>query len=253
MKREALVKTLGIEVKDPYSADTITLGIETKDGLTREELYLKEMGSPTPKIDVYQNIHCVMSHSGESSNRWALLCLDQKGPVVIEETDWLQDTAKSGVTVVGTDITGEHSDANVHSDAQSLSRILRVVSYLDLRRDIVHARHTLVCGTGEHGLWALIAGILDERVAGIIMIDSPAAIQLPDREVLALGELVELFLHEKARGLAILGTRNIDAEHMQTVETLQKADQTESLQIEKESNKELIEQTILGLISREKT
>jgi len=247
MNREALVRTLGVETKDPYSADTITLGIETKDGLTREELYLKEMGSPTPKIDVYQNIHCVMSHSGGSSNRWAILCLHQRGPDVIEETDWLQDAAESGVTVVGTDITAELSVA------QLSSRMLRVVSYLDLRRDIVHARHTLVCGTGEYGLWALIAGILDERVAGIIMIEPPTALQLPERAVLALGELVELFLREAARDLAILGTADIDAEQMQVMEGLQKSDQTESLQIEKESNKELIEQTILGMTSREKT
>ena len=211
MKREALVKTLGVEVKDPYSADTITLGIETKDGLTREELYLKEMGSPTPQIDVYQNIHCVMSHSGELSNRWAILCLDQGGTDVIEGTDWLRETAKSGATVVGTDITVVQSVAQELSVTQLLSRILRVVSYLDLRRDIVDARHTLICGTGEYGLWALIAGILDERVAGIIMIDPPTAMQLPDREALALGELVELFLREAARDLAILGTAAIDA------------------------------------------
>ncbi len=246
MKREALVSTLGIEVKDPYSADTITLGIETRGALTREELYLKEMGSPTPRIDVYQNIRCVMFHSGASSNRWSLLCLDQRGPGVVEGTDWIQETAKSGVTVVGTDITVDLSDA------QLLSRILRVVSYLDLRRDIVDARHALLCGTGEYGMWALIAGILDERVAGIIMIDPPTAVHLPDSKALKLAELVELFLGEAARDLAILGIPGNDAEQMQTVEALQHMSRADSLRIEKESNTELIKQTILAMTGRER-
>lgn len=247
MNREALVTTLGIEVKDPYSADTITLGIETRDGLTREELYLKEMGSPTPRIDVYQNIHCMMSHSGGSSNRWAILCLDQRGPDVIEGTDWLRDAAQSGVTVVGTDITVELSVA------QLLSRILRVVSYLDLRRDIVDARHTLLCGTGEYGMWALIAGILDERVAGIIMIDPPTALHLPDREALKLAELVELFHQEEARALVILGTADIGAEQMQTMDSLQRSDKADTLRIEKENSREKIQQTIQSMAKKERT
>jgi hypothetical protein len=247
MKRQGLVKSLGIEVKDLYSADSITLSIETKDDLTREELYLKEMGSPTPRIDVYQNIHCVMFHSGISSNRWALLCLDQRGPDVIEETDWLQETAKSGVAVVGTDITVKNSAAN------TLSRILRVVSYLDLRRDIVDAQHTLVCGTGEYGLWALIAGILDERVAGIIIIEPPAAVYIPDHEELRFADLVELFLREKSRDLAILGIPDNDTEQIQTVKEIQGLDRSASLHIEKESNKDLIKQTILSMTGRERT
>ena len=246
-------------MKDPYRADTITLGIETRGALTREELYLKEMGSPTPRIDVYQNIRCVMFHSGASSNRWSLLCLDQRGPGVVEGTDWIQETAKSGVTVVGTDITVEQSVAQKQSVAQEqsvaqiLSRILRVVSYLDLRRDIVDARHALLCGTGEYGMWALIAGILDERVAGIIMIDPPTAVHLPDSKALKLAELVELFLGEAARDLAILGIPGNDAEQMQTVEALQHMSRADSLRIEKESNTELIEQTILAMTGRERT
>jgi len=165
---------------------------------------------------------------------------------VIEGTDWLQDAAQSGVTVVGTDITVELSVA------QLLSRILRVVSYLDLRRDIVDARHALLCGTGEYGMWALIAGILDERVAGIIMIDPPTAVPLPDSKALKLAELVELFLGEAARDLAILGISGNDAEQMQTVEALQRMNRADSLRIEKESNTELIEQTILAMTGRER-
>ena len=149
--------------------------------------------------------------------------------------------------MVGTDITVELSVA------QLLSRILRVVSYLDLRRDIVDARHTLLCGTGEYGMWALIAGILDERVAGIIMIDPPTALHLPDREALKLAELVELFHQEEARALVILGTADIGAEQMQTMDSLQRLDKADSLRIEKENSREKIQQTIQSMAKKERT
>ena len=75
MDRESLIDAIGLVIKDPFSADTITLKMDTSHGLFREELYLKEMGSPNPRLEMYGNIRCVLIRLEKPKERSAIIFL----------------------------------------------------------------------------------------------------------------------------------------------------------------------------------
>jgi hypothetical protein len=183
MDRDSLIDAIGFTIKDPYSADTITLRIDTPHGLYREELYLEEMGSPTPKLEVYGNITCVLIRSETSTERAAIIFLHVGKPSELIDIPWVRKAARAGTKIVGVDIDPDETNAN------ATARILRVVSYLCLRRDIIDPDRIFICGKGIYGMWALVAGIIDERVSGVILVEPMFELSLPDGQSLITAQL----------------------------------------------------------------
>ena len=218
MDRESLREATRITLKDPYSADSITLGMKSRDGLLIEEFYLKEMGSPSPKAEVYDNILCLSIRSEALSGRPVLeespvlkespvlIVLQPGGPGNLDKTRWLLEAAASGIVLIGMEVRkGEPLDKTV-------SRALRVVSYADLRRDIIGRDRIFLYGEGEPGTRALIAGALDERVAGIMVLDPEVRFPIEGERSLSTAEAAGLLPPRRLACLGLPDIRDIFAE-----------------------------------------
>ena len=246
MNRQALMDAAGVSLKDPYSADTITLGIESRQGIVTEEFYLKEMGSPTPKAEVYGNILCVSVRSEAAADGSALIVLRPGGPEdlpgprpgaslknrlqKIIETPWLKEAALSGTVLIEA-LTGERESLD-----ETVSRILRVVSYADLRKDIIHGDRIFLYAEGELGARALIAGVLDERVKGALLLDPPVRIPLSGGGLLNTAEAAGLF---QPRRLACLGPPDIEEVFAATAQEYRRDGKASCLRLEPGGGEEL--------------
>jgi hypothetical protein len=238
MDREYLANALGYAIRDPYSADAIILGMKSIRGLSREELFIKEMGSPTPQKEVYGNIRCVLFRSETQNCRSAVVLVRPDAPSVIDESPWLKEIAHTGITVVGIEIAAEESPAN------ATNRVVRSVSYLNLRRSIAEKGRIFLCGFGKHATWALIAGILDDRIRGLILVDPLLELSLPEGRTLPTPELTSLFV---PRPLALLGMRNNEKAFAKTQHAYRDAESESAIRFELESGPKLIRETILWM------
>ena len=208
MDLESLIHHISLKIVDPYSVDTITRSITKLDGLRREELLLKETGSPSPKLETYGNIPCVMVGSLKKSIRTALLVVSEEGTKALVRFPFLEDLADDGLNLIVV-------DAEAESVAKTVARVLRVVSYADLRRDIIDHARIFLCGLGGVGVWGLVAAAVDERVSGVVAANVPVSVGLPSSGSLLVPEVAGLVA---PRRLAIVGASNPEKEFARTID-----------------------------------
>ncbi len=242
MDRDSLIDAIGFTIKDPYSADTITLRIDTAHGLYREELYLKEMGSPTPKLEVYGNIPCVLIRSETSTERASIIFSHAGKPSELIDIPWVRKAAGAGTKIVGADIDPDETHAN------ATARILRVVSYLCLRKDIIDPDRIFLFGNGIYGMWALVAGIIDERVAGVILVDPMFELSLSNGQPLITAQLGGLL---SPRPLAILGIQNPETVFADTMESYKGKGQEFCLRLEEGNSDDLLDEVSQWMLRKE--
>lgn len=231
MDRKSLIDALGLEIKDPFSADTITLKMDTTHGMFREELYLKEMGSPNPRLDLYGNIRCVLIRPEKPTQRSGILFLQPEDPSNLLDIPWVRKAMEQGVQFAGADIVANEAHTN------ALVRILRVVSYLALRRDALEPDRIFICGKGLYGVWAMVAAVLDERISGVVLIESPSEINLPNGQSLTTNQLGKLL---SPKPLAIIGTQTAEKEFADTITFYKEKERDICLRIEPESGDDLL-------------
>jgi len=208
MDLESLIHHISLKIVDPYSVDTITRSITKLDGLKREELLLKETGSPSPKLETYGNIPCVMVGSLKKSIRTALLVVSEEGTKALVRFPFLEDLADDGLNLIVV-------DAEAESVAKTVARVLRVVSYADLRRDIIDHARIFLCGLGAVGVWGLVAAAVDERVSGVVAANVPVSVGLSSSWSLLVPEVAGLVA---PRRLAIVGASNPEKEFARTID-----------------------------------
>ena len=224
MDLESLIHHISLKIVDPYSVDTITRSITKLDGLRREELLLKETGSPSPRLETYGNIPCVMVGSLKKSTRTALLVVSEEGTKALVRFPFLEDIADEGLNLIVVDAVAE-------STARTVARVLRVVSYADLRRDIIDHARIFLCGLGRVGVWGLVAAAVDERVSGVVAVNVPASVSLPASGSLMVAEIAGLVAPRK---LAIVGASNPEKVFARTIDAYKR--KTASLRFEKEDS-----------------
>ena len=159
------------------------------------------------------------------SHRSAVIYLDEGGTSSVAKSLWLREIAKSGLIVFGMDFTGSEP-------VRMIANILKGISYLDLRRDIVD---WIFCwARGERGMWGLISAILETRVTSLVLEDVPP--KIPFKEgVLETDQLCQLFA---PKSLAILGATNVTAFNG-TLAAYEELGETTALRIEGECREEL--------------
>lgn len=180
---------------DLHSVDSLTRSIQTMNELTVEDLYLKKFSSPTPSEDQYENIPCILMRP-QTSTRSVILYLHKGNLIDLVEASKVRDMVEQGFTVFGIDLT--ENDAI----GQIVAEILKGVSYLTLRRDIVD--HIYCWGNGKPGLWALLAAIFDERIASLVIEDVPMELKSRTGSILRTPELCTLVV---PRRLALLNAQ----------------------------------------------
>ena len=260
MDRKTLSDQLGLMIVDRYSADTITLGIKAVDGLIREALYLKEVGAPSPSVGRYGNIHCVLWRPGRPAACPGLIVLDPSGRAAVDRTPWLRELARSGVVVLGLDFPKEAA-------AEATSTVLKAVTYLDLRRDVVASRRIFISAAGKHSAWGLAAAALDDRVAGVALVDPVLRVELPDGRSLSV-PLVDPALRVNLPGgrsfsvtavaellpprrLAVLGVQDGAAALSGTVAAYAAASREEALRLEDAGGTDQVGDAIRWLLAEE--
>jgi hypothetical protein len=203
MDRGSLARLLRFKPLDLHSVDSLTRGIRTQDGVNQEELYLKEMGDPTPSEDRYGNIPCLLLHSTEVSKRIALIYLQEAEPAPLLDTaSWLTEVTRSGVIVLGMRIS---TDGGL---GRTVARVTKGVSYLTLRRDLVDYRRIILWGRGEPGVWGLLSAVLDERASGVVLETPPQELVVGNGEVLRTADVCSLL---PPRRLAVIGLADLEA------------------------------------------
>jgi hypothetical protein len=197
MNRGSLARLLGFQPIDLHSVDSLTRGIRTQDGVKVEALYLKEMGDPTPSEDRYGNIPCTLLHSTEVSERIALIYLQaaETAPL-LDAASWLKAVIRRGIIVLGMRISQDDALGRM------VTRVSKGVSYLTLRRDLVDYRQIVLWGSGEPGVWGLLAAILDERASGVVLETPPRELSVGGSEVLRTADVCALL---PPRWLAVIG------------------------------------------------
>ena len=242
MDRESLIDAIGLVIKDPFSADTITLKMDTSHGLFREELYLKEMGSPNPRLEMYGNIRCVLIRLEKPKERSAIIFLQADNPSELADIPWVRKAAVDGIQFAGADIDADEAHAN------AIARILRVVSYLSLRRDILDSDRIFLCGKGIYGVWAMVAAVLDERVSGVMLIESPFDISLPNGQSIDTDLLGGLLC---PRPLAILGAQDAEKRFAETIELYKEKGQDVNLRLEAGSSEDFLDAVSHWMLRKE--
>jgi hypothetical protein len=152
---------------DRYSVDNQIHGFSTQGGLKREDLFLKEIPSSHPLAKRYEDIPCVIIRSEIVADRSALICLHEQGTMAVESLPWIRQTASKGVVIVGIDASKKDPLG------KRVAKILSGMTYLALRLEIVDPECICFWGEGEPGVWAFLASVLDERVAGLILDSVP--------------------------------------------------------------------------------
>lgn len=185
MNRESLRDQLRLRLVDPRSCDTVTRSISREGGRLQEELYLKETPDATPSLETYGNIPCVLLRPEGGPRRPAFLLgysVDTTRGDLRERMEGLMafDAVVLGVQVSPTD------------GRETVSRLLRGVSYLSLRRDAVDITRICLFGADNRAGWALIAAALDDRVRGVLAIDPPYAVHLEDQTPVEMTGVAEL-------------------------------------------------------------
>lgn len=185
MDRESLRDRLRLRLVDPRSCDTVTQSIRREDGCLHEELYLKEIPDANPSLETHGNIPCVLLRPEDGARRPAFLLgysPDRSRGDLLERMEGLVafDAVVLGVQVSPTD------------GRETVSRLLRGVSYLSLRRDAVDITRVYLFGADNLAGWALVAAALDDRVRGVLAIDPPYTVHLEDQAPVAVTELAEL-------------------------------------------------------------
>lgn len=230
MNRESLASLINFNMEDRYSVDSLARGIRTQGGLRREEFYLKEISSGHPLEDRYENIPCVLIRSESFSERSALIYLHEEGSVVLDRSSWIREIASGGVILLGIGISRGDPLGKI------VVKVLRGVSYLNLRRDIVDPERIFCWGKGEPGMWGLLSAALDERVSGLIMEEVPLELVLEGEKALKTAEICELL---PPRRLALLGIPDADRAFEGAKESYKSMGRAEALRFEKESGEDV--------------
>jgi hypothetical protein len=225
MNHGSLARLLGFQPVDLHSVDSLTRGIQTQNGVKVEELYLKEMGDPTPSEDRYRNIPCTLLHSTEVSERIALIYLQAAEPApLLEAASWLKAVIRRGIIVLGMRISQDDALG------RTVARVSKGVSYLTLRRDLVDDRQIVLWGNGEPGVWGLLAAILDERASGVVLETPPRELSGGTGEVLRTADVCSLL---PPRRLAVIGLSDLDTAFERTRAVYARGGNTEAVRFEK--------------------
>jgi hypothetical protein len=238
MDQATLEKTIELQMVDPNSCDTITKSIQTVEGSLREEFYLKETGSPTPTLEVYGNIPCVLLRPQTSGKGPALLTVFEEGTRRMENTPWVRALVASGISTLGIDFSPADPPGVV------VAKLIRGISYLVLRRDVVDEHRICIAGSGTFGLWAFSAAALDTRVVGAMAFGIPTEVSLGGGPVVKTSQLIELLL---PRRVAILDTQ--EAEELRAgLGSSGKTDAVDAIKVENESEPETVKTVMKWLI-----
>lgn len=241
MNRESLASLIRFKTVDLYSVDSLTRGIRTQDGLKIEELYLKEIGDPTPSEDRYGNIPCILLQSTGLSERSALIYLQEEGSTPLDTASWLKEVARGGVIVLGMNVSKEGSLG------RTVARVLKGVSYLNLRRDIVDYGQIFLWGNGEPGVWGLLSAILDERASGVVLEEAPREVVLGTGEVLWTAEVCDLL---PPRRLAVIGLPDVNTAFERTKKVYDRGGNAEAFRFEKERRHGVKDEVIRWMLQR---
>jgi hypothetical protein len=176
-------KIIGLRRIDLHSVDSLTRSMRTRDIFRMESLFLKDVSSPSPTEDKFENVPCELIQSSRSTIRSALIYISDGGEVKLDNPTWVREVAKGGLVVLGISLPqGEPL-------ARAIAKSLKGVSYLDLRRDIVDRGEIFLWGRGELGVWSLISAVMDARIKGVVLEDPPHELILEGGESVATAEV----------------------------------------------------------------
>lgn len=236
-----LAKILGLRRIDLHSVDSLTRSISTQDGLRIESLFLKEVSSPSPSEDRYENVPCVLFQSSRATTRSALIYSKADGVVQLDNPTWVREAACGGLVVLGISLPkGEPL-------ARAVAKSLKGVSYLDLRRDIVDRGEIVFWGREEPGVWGLISAVMDDRVKGVVLEDPPHELPLEGGESVETAEVCRLLPPKR---LVVLGPRGRNEFVDGVIKAYREAGREENLRFEEETGRDAMREIFNWVLGR---
>ncbi len=225
MDRTRLAQIVDLNRMDLHSVDSLMRSVKTHDSFKIESLFLKAVSSPSPSEDQFENVPCVLIQSTASPHHAALLYLQGDTEVILDDPPWIRAVARGGLIVLGISLPkGEPL-------ARAVAKILKGVSYLDLRREIVDRGEIVIWGRGKVGVWGLIAAVLDDRVKGVVVEDLPLELTVDDGNSIETTVICGLLPPKK---LLILGYRRLGEGLKRIVNAYRQAGRRESVRFEEE-------------------
>lgn len=241
MDREYLEKITGLRRVDLYSADSLTRSIRRRDIFRIENFSLKEVSSPSPSEDRFENVPCVLIQSTSSTIRSTLIYIKDDGVVKLDNPTWVREAAYGGLLVLGISLPkGEPL-------AKAVAKSLKGVSYLDLRRDIVDHGEIFFWGKEEPGVWGLISAVMDDRVKGVVIEDPPHELTLESGEAVETAEVCKLLPPKR---LVVLGHSGKSEFFDGVIKAYTEAGRRENLRFEEETGQDVMKKIINWVLGR---
>lgn len=241
MDGKYLEKIMGLKRIDLHSVDSLTRSIRTQDSLRIESLFLKELSSPSPSEDRYENVPCVLIQSSRSTTRSALIYIKDDGVVELDNPTWVREVAYMGLVVLGMSLPkGEPL-------ARAVAKSLKGVSYLDLRRDIVDRGEIVFWGREEPGVWGLISAVMDDRVKGVVIEDPPHELLLEGGGSVETAEVCRLLPPKR---LVVLDHRGRNEFFDGVIKAYREAGREENLRFEEKTDWDAIREIINWVLGR---
>jgi hypothetical protein len=241
LNREYLAKITGLRRVDLHSVDCLIRSIRTQDSFRIESLFLKEVSNPSPLVDRFENVPCVLIQSTRSTIRSTLIYIKDDGVVELDNPTWVREVAGGGLVVFGISLPpGEPL-------ARAVAKALKGVSYLDLRRDIVDRGEIFFWGKEELGVLGLISAVMDDRVKGVVIEDPPHELSLESGESVETVEVCKLLPPKR---LVVLGHSGRSEFLSGVIKAYQEAGRRESLRFEEDAGRDFMEKIINWVLGR---
>lgn len=223
MDHTHLRKIVNLDRVDRHSVDSLMRSMSAQDGFTIERLFLKTESSPSPSEDRFDNVPCVLIQSTDTTHRAAVLYIHGGREVTLEDPPWVREVAGGGLVVGG--ITLPMGDPL----ASAVAKVLKGVSYLDLRRDLVDHGVIVVWSQGDSGVSGLVAAVLDDRVAGVVAQDLPLEVSLRDGVTVETSAICGLLPPKR---LLLVGYKDLEAGVREVIEAYQQGGRGDNVRFE---------------------
>jgi hypothetical protein len=241
LDRKYLAKITDLRRIDLHSVDSLTRSIRTQDNFRIESFSLKEVSSPSPSEDRFENVPCVLIQSTSSTIRSTLIYINDDREIKLDNPTWIREAASGGLVVLGISLPkGEPL-------AKAVAKSLKGVSYLDLRRDIVDYGEIFFWGKEEHGVWGLISAVLDDRIKGVVIENPPQELTLASGESVKTVEVCKLLPPKR---LVVLGHGGKSEFIDGVIKAYTEADRRENLRFEEETGRDVMEKIINWVLGR---
>ena len=241
MDRKYLAKVTDLRRIDLHSVDSLTRSIITQDHFRIESFSLKEVSSPSPSEDRFENVPCVLIQSTSSTLRSTLIYINDDEEIKLDNPTWVREAACEGLVVLGMNLPkGEPL-------RKAVAKSLKGVSYLDLRRDIVDHGEIFFWGKEEPGVWGLISAVLDDRVKGVVIENPPNELNLENGESVKTVDICKLLPPKK---LVVLGHSGKSVFLDGIIKAYTETGQRENLKLEEETGPNVMKKIINWVLGR---